>query len=435
MEADRSTLLMLFLFMAMIPIDLLASNISTVISYQSSVSRDKNGPLDLYAELNYCIDHNNAPIAVVMHGYSPVSWSVNGVRANAQRLRDVGFFAISVSLRGRDGSDGIRDSGGVEIYDIYDAVEYVKSHFSAYVDPTNIHITGYSGGGGNVLSALTKFPDYFRAGSAYFGMSDYGYDLQTGWYFLGASSGHRKQLRSDVGDPSIGDPAIRDRYAARASYLASHNNPYSEIHLFVNQNELTCPPINDENFLKNATSHQKYLGEFKNIQLHIGGKGEYIDFNNDHINQSDELQDWPHGFPTAEQQHAAESWYLDRLLKGVIPQPVLRLSDEFYVAGYVKTKFFSLWIGDGQNAAGVLQYCFTSNYLKSFSLQLVTNDKTIISVLKVDTSDMTGKQVKVWTNSVETDEFVGGNIYTISNLRDGDTAKLESMPNSNIKIP
>jgi len=40
------------------------------------------------------------------------------VRHNAQYLRDRGFFAISVAMRYREGADGMRDSGGLEIYDI-----------------------------------------------------------------------------------------------------------------------------------------------------------------------------------------------------------------------------------------------------------------------------------------------------------------------------
>ena len=100
--------------------------------------------------------------------------------AMAQARR--GFVSILVAMRGRDGSEGTRDSGGLEIYDIYDAVEHIKAEplFAGKLDPTNLHISGYSGGGGNVMSALTKFPDYFNLGAAFFGMSDYGYDPRTG---------------------------------------------------------------------------------------------------------------------------------------------------------------------------------------------------------------------------------------------------------------
>jgi dienelactone hydrolase len=360
-----------------------------------------------------------------MHGYSPASGNLDNVRANAQRLCQAGFFVISPTMRGRDGSDGIRDSGGVEIYDIYDAVEFVKNNFAAHVNPANISITGYSGGGGNVMSALTKFPDYFRLGSSYFGMSDYGYDTTNSWYFLGASSKHRRIMRTDIGDPTSGDPNITDRYAARASNLASQNNLYSEIHLYVNHNESTCPPVNSTSYRDNAVAHADYSGEFKNINVHIGQPGVYQDFNKNSVNDSNELQHFPHGFPTADQQHAAESWYLDRLLQGDIPQPVLRTCDELYVTGYVKTRPFSLWLGDGQNTAGKLRYTL-SPHQKIFTLHITTTNKTVTSTLYIDTADMAGKNIKVSINTVQTDKFLGGRIYKVKNFSNNDTIKLET---------
>ena len=401
-----------------------AQDTRTYISYQSTVSTDTNGPLDLYAELNYNRSHTDAPIAVVMHGYSPASGNFDNVRANAQRLRDAGFFVISVAMRGRDGCDGVRDSGGVEIHDIYDAVEVVKARFPAYVDPTNVHITGYSGGGGNVMSALTKFPDYFRLGSAYFGMSDYGYDTLNGWYFNGAASSHRAQLRTDIGDPTSGNPAVVDRYMARASNLASRNNPYSEIHLFDNYNETTCPPVNHSSYRNNAVAAADAAGEFDNITVHVGGYGQYVDFNNNGINESNELQYWPHSFPSANQQHAAESWYLDRLLAGGIPQPVLNAADELYVAGYIKTTPFDLWLGDGQNAAAELAYSLSTD-LKRFELNILTSDSSVTGELTVDVSDMAGEMVLARLNGLVLGyaETAGGD-SVLEGFGDGDVFEL-----------
>ncbi|MBL7186489.1 MAG: prolyl oligopeptidase family serine peptidase [Phycisphaerae bacterium] len=396
--------------------------ITKTIRYQSTISSDANEPLELVAELNYKSGYKNAPIAVVMHGYSPATGNLDNVRASARRLRDSGFFAISVAMRGRDGSDGVRDSGGLEIYDIYDAVEYVKLEYAEFVDPNNVHITGYSGGGGNTMSALTKFPDYFRAGAAFFGMSDYGYDPINGWYFNGASSGHQALMRADIGDPTQGIPDVEDKYAARASNLASKNNPYSEIHLFVNQNETTCPMINDITYLDNAIASASFDGEFDNITVHIGGLGEYEDFNLNGIYEANELQSWPHGDPIANVQHAAEAWYLDRVLTGQIPQPVLNPSDELYVAGYVKTKPFSLWLGNGDNAAAQLNYNLASDR-KEFVINILTNNKAIESIITVDTSDMEGS-VFAKVNDTIVAELDGGDLFTYNNLMDGDKLEL-----------
>jgi dienelactone hydrolase len=392
------------------------------MSYQSSVSTDASGPLDLKAELNYDNSVSNAPIVVVMHGYSPTV-NFNDVRLNAQRLRDAGFFAISVAMRGRDGSDGVRDSGGVEIFDIYDAVEAAKTQFAAYVNPANISITGYSGGGGNAMSALTKFPDYFRTGSSYFGISDYGHNSASGWYFNGATASHQAQLVTDIGNPTAGNPLVLDKYAARNSNLASKNNPYSEIHLFVNYNETVCPPVNHNLYQSNAVSNASYPGQFNNINVHIGGYSQYVDFNNNGLNESSELQNWPHGLPTSDQQYAAEAWYLSRLLTGQIAQPVLNDSDSFYVAGYVKTKQFFLWLGNGQNAAANLDYTLSATE-KTFTMHIVTSDRDITGKLEINVQDMAGQTVFVSLNGTTMTQFTASAKYVYDQLCDGDTLKL-----------
>jgi len=385
-------------------------NLQSVYSYKSTVSSDANGKLDLLAELNYDNARTNSPIAVVMHGYSPATGNFSNVRANAQRLRDAGFFVISVAMRGRDGSDGVRDSGGLEVYDIYDAVESVKAAFPALIDPTNVHITGYSGGGGNAMSALTKFPDYFRAGSSFFGMSDYGYNNSTGWYYLGAESNHKTQLNTDIGNPMTGGAAVQDKYLARASNLASRNNPYSEIHLFANSNEPTCPAANNSTYRDNAIAHASSPGEFDNIHVHVGAAGTYQDFDNDSVNDPNEQQNWPHGFPTADQQAAGEGWYLSRLLNGSIPQPVLRAEDEFFVAGFVKTKKFELRLGDGANAAGTLNYRLSPGE-KVFALQIASSNPNVRSSLWIETSDMGGGKVDVFKDNAYLETITSGPKY------------------------
>lgn len=401
-----------------------AALVRKTITYQSSISVDSNGPLDLNAELNYDSMRNGSPIAVVMHGYSPTSTFAE-FRPAALRLRDKGFFTILVAMRGRDGSDGLRDSGGVEIFDIYDAVEKVKAAYPQLVNPEIVYITGYSGGGGNTMSALTKFPDTFRAGAGYFGMSDYGYDPDDSWYFYGAASSHQQLMNADIGNPTTGDPRVLDRYLARASNLASLNNPYSEIHLFVNYNEPICPVVNSTSYRDNAVAAESYPGEFSNITVHIGGQGQYEDFDGDGINDPEELQNWPHQLPTASQQYAAEAWFLDRLLAGEIPQPVMNDQDTLFVAGYVKTKPFFLWLGDGQNAAAQLHYSLSETE-KTFEISLLSSDHAISGRLEINVADMAGASVSVLLNGVAIDQFTAVDRYTHPTLRHGDTLVLRA---------
>ena len=105
-------------------------------------------------EANYNDAFSNAPLMVMLHQYSGPSGLFDQVRPNAQQVRDKGFFVITVAMRGREGSGGARDSGGLEIYDIYDAVEAAKAQYGGLINPDNINITGYSGGGGNTMPSF-----------------------------------------------------------------------------------------------------------------------------------------------------------------------------------------------------------------------------------------------------------------------------------------
>lgn len=402
-----------------------AANVLATHDYPSNLTQGAGGPLNLKAELNYDDTRSNAPIAVVMHQYSGSSGLFSNVRANALLLRDQGFFTVTVAMRGREGSEGVRDSGGLEIYDIYDAVEAVKKSYPALVNPEIVYLTGYSGGGGNTMSALTKFPDYFNAGAAFFGMSDYGYDPVDGWYFNGAGSGRQPQLRTDIGDPTRGDPDVTDRYHARASNLSSLNNPYTEIHLFVNANETICPPVNSITDRDNAVAQERYPGEFANITLHIGQSGVYEDFNDNGVNDSKEQQYWPHNAPTADQQHAAEAWFMGRLLAGQIPRPALCASGTLHVAGFVKTARFECRAGDGQQGFVRLNYGLTETNMV-FGFETLSLNKQLPVTLFTDTAVFTNRRVEVWLNGALDGAFNGGGIRQTSALLDGDVLELRA---------
>lgn len=401
--------------------DIPAADINAQIyAYTSSISQDGNGPLNVVCELNYDDAQTNAPMAVMMHGYSQ---DMTAFRANAQRLRDRGFFAISVAMRGRNGSDGARDSGGLEVYDIYDAIESVKTAFPTLVNTNIVYMTGYSGGGGNTMSMLARFPDYFNAGAAFFGMSDYGYHGTNGWYYLGGT-GYRVTMNADIGDRLNADTNILDRYHARAANLAAMNNPYSEIHLFVNNNETICPPPHSQTYYSNAVARESFAGEFTNITVHIGNGSLYQDFDNDSVNDANELQYWPHQALTADQQDAGELWFINRLLAGQIPRPVLNSSDLLFVAGFVKTRVFECWVGDGQEGAAELDYTLSGTNM-TFGVSLVSLNKQRPIRLVVDTARFSGETVSVYSNATYKTSFLGGGVWT-NMLAHGDNLELVS---------
>jgi len=381
--------------------------------FYSSVSSTFVGPLLLRAELNYDDAAFDAPIAVVMAGYSPTNGNLDGVRAQARRLRDRGFFSVSVAMRGRDGSAGVRDSGGLEIHDIWDAVEAVKADFASLTDATNVHITGYSGGGGNVMSAIVKLPDYFRVGASYFGMSDYGFDPIEGWYNNGAG-GRTSTLDQDIGNPNLGDPVVIDRYRARASNLAANNSRATEVHLFVNDNETISPLVNHASFAQQGGSH---------VTNHVGQTASpvYEDFNGNGVEDPGERQLWPHGFPSANQQNAAEQWYRDRLLVGQIAEPQIAPSGEFVVAGFLKTRHFEIWLGDGQDAAGRVVYSL-SDSSASIEVEITSSDssKTSSVVLLSGFLSPEGAPAETRLNGELIDSFSTGERRVYFGLETGD---------------
>ncbi|WP_409345056.1 alpha/beta hydrolase family protein [Paenibacillus sp. MBLB4367] len=126
------------------------------------------------------------------------------------------YLVVQVDMRGRAFSEGSPDCNGHELIDIYDAVRFVREQYPDYLsDPGIVHLEGGSGGGGNALAMINKFPDLFASATALYGISDY-----AEWY-----AGDRVGEFRDEMDVWIGSPPWNDaeRYAARSgAYLAAN---------------------------------------------------------------------------------------------------------------------------------------------------------------------------------------------------------------------
>lgn len=87
---------------------------------------------------------------------------------------DQRHLIIQVDMRGRAYSEGAADCNGLELIDIYDAVQFIREQYAEHLlDPEVVYLEGGSGGGGNVLAAVNKFPDLFAAATALYGIADY----------------------------------------------------------------------------------------------------------------------------------------------------------------------------------------------------------------------------------------------------------------------
>lgn len=286
--------------------------------------------LTLYAVAAYDSTTYNLPVVVVMHGFSQEVGDFSAATIN--RYAEYGVFALFVEMRGRGSSGGSPDAGGEEIRDIWAAVEYIKSTYRERVDPQRVSIVGYSGGGGNVYSSVTKFPYYYNAGVSFFGIADYGSDGSNGWYQNGASAAQQDSLEAWVG----GTPAaVPNNYEARNSLRAIGNYPGR---LFVYHDTADASvPIIQTTRLRDTATFFSVIDPYFNVSA------------------TTDATRWQHGLPAAVSDLITAENYFIPALKTATPlhQP---LEGTLKVKGYVYTPEFRLMLGDGQNAYGEVRY-------------------------------------------------------------------------------
>jgi predicted esterase len=271
-------------------------------TYSSSISAINN----LYAK--YCYNSgftSGLPIRILLHGWSQDADDivVSTMESTALSLQ---CFSVAVGMRGRDGADGSRDVSGLEIYDIYDAIQYVINNFSLLVNPENIIISGYSGGGGNTLAFCCKFPDIATLAVSLAGISDYAYGVNS-WnndgYLVGISQG------SDAA------------YARYAPYAISNYQCLSRpLYLYHGADDTTVPPHHSTMIADN------FSGEIYSLKIGVG-----------HLS----------GF-------AYEDDFKYRSIN--IKKKSIANSGTFKIIGYIKTELFEIWLGDGMSEVADLSY-------------------------------------------------------------------------------
>ena len=338
------------------------------VAYKSSVSN-----LDpLYTEVCYSPKGRSMPIAVVQHGGNP--GSRYGTVGSCYRMAKKGLFAISVSKRGRDGSSGANDSWAVETFDIIDAVEVVKRDYAQYVDSTNVNIWGYSGGCIDAVAAAVRFPDYFRLVAPYFGQLEW---TRT-WAAIPkeqrrqhASAGEQRKGNNIVDGIGGFPDEVPDHYMARDLLLGVINNPYSRFHFFLDSEDPSGPLLQEH--FKTYLAKAQALGR-TNVTLHLSKPGDQYR--------------WHHAYPGswAELNNpdllASEVVFLAHVLNGDYPEPVLADGGRMMVLGYLRTKQFLIWLGNGDNAVADLEYTLTGP-VNTFAFRRLTADPTVKGRLRV----------------------------------------------------
>lgn len=281
--------------------------------YSSSIDSIAN----LYAKYSYDSGLTNMPILILMH-----SWTANAnefTQVMMQKFASYKYFAVSVGMRARNGASGSRDASARELHDVKDAVTYVLNNFSSLVNPKKIHFAGWSGGGGTSLGLCAKFPDLFGMTVDNFGMSDYGYDPTESWRVTNPT--YATQIIADIGAISE-----TNEYLSRV-HVNSIGNYVGKLFMFHDLSDSFVNVINSQNIRD------------KLIDL---GKQNYKYYQS----QSGDSDRWTHGIPSIGSDiEAAEQYWKDEGLK--LTNKSIKSSGTFYISGYLITKRFEIWLGNG----------------------------------------------------------------------------------------
>lgn len=152
------------------------------------------------------------------------------------------YLVVSVDMRGRAFSEGEQDCNGWELYDIIDAVEFVKENYSEYIlDKDIVYFDAASGGGGNAYALAGKFPDYFTHVTAMCGISDY-----ARWY----ENDHVGEFRDEL-DIWVGNIQNREAYVSRSG-ITFVENLCTHIAITHGELDVRVPVCHARNYVEKA---------------------------------------------------------------------------------------------------------------------------------------------------------------------------------------
>lgn len=139
------------------------------------------------------------PAVVWVHG-GPVGQTRPNFRPDIQMLLSQGFAVLMPNVRGSSGYGRAwcemddRDRRLDSVADLAAGARWLAAHPD--IDPARIGVMGQSYGGFMVLSAITEYPDLFRAAVNYYGIADFTTLL------AGTGSWRRDHRAAEYGDPA-----------------------------------------------------------------------------------------------------------------------------------------------------------------------------------------------------------------------------------------
>ncbi len=273
-----------------------------------------------------------APLLIHMHG-----WHGNvkhGHTDNVQPCRHGNYNLVQPEMRGRGDSAGKPDANGAELWDAVDAIpaarEILGERIDAQVPPL---LWGGSGGGGNVLGMVGKFPDLFAAAVCECGISDYAL-----WHAHDTVGEFRDELEGAgwIGGNPTNNP---EAYLSRGGRTTAMN---LMIPLFIVHGEL-----DNRVQYEQATAYRD--------ALHAHGKAELLEL----LNLPGVGASGHYGGITDEQETARNDG-ISAHLAAHRTMPVLPDRGRFVVAGYLCTRRFTVRLPSIDHVA-LLDYDLTRN--------------------------------------------------------------------------
>ena len=178
--------------------------------------------------------HTPTPMVVSLH-----SWSADLKQRNVleRAVHDRGWIYLFPNFRGVNQTPEACGSRLAQ-QDVLDAVDWAQDQYN--IDPKRIYLTGTSGGGHMTMMMSAKYPDRWRAASAWVGISH----LAT-WYHKHAGSKYGNMMKKVCGGAPGDSPSVDTQYSMRspAVYLAGAKDLALDISAGIHDGHTGSVPI------------------------------------------------------------------------------------------------------------------------------------------------------------------------------------------------
>ncbi len=278
------------------------------------------------------------PLLLSMHGWHGQVKEDHPDNVNPAASAE--WFVIRPEMRGRGDSGGRPDCNGWELQDAVDAVFYARAKFADRIQNSDlVRLTGGSGGGGNVMAMVGKFPDFFCGARAECGVSDYAL-----WYRNDEKGEFRDEMDVWIGTSPDKDP---EAYASRSG-VALAENLLTPIVLFHGELDERVPAEHSRLFVETVRRMEKghliSYYEFKGV----GHPGHYS------------------GMTSAQEEFRRKTG--GEFLRAACRRITLPQKGRFMVGGYLKTRRFEV-ILESLNRLAEIEYDLSRSFFRLHALQ------------------------------------------------------------------